>query len=313
MSKHIRACQRQVSNHQHSLNQETEMDLVCTTIWCDALLGEVNDSKLTGKKRKKTFFYIMLDKWMVNSNVKCKTLKCKTKYEAGKCHYAKHIKKEDCFTVISGKGHLSLSQTKQQTYTSTGFWLTGLVFIVFTVSYTAICILKRFERIPVKHAYKLFYTGRMPLLVQNLQYERLFENQPYVLWILWYDTLLHITCTLQTICWLTLQLLPRFFWPNWILLLVLFSIFSVLILCSRLRWLADSYWTHVLLLLLQHPINGLFSGTTWVSRHLKGKRFWILLVQEMMGWQWHQLDHMQITCTSLQTDNHASTSPVRFL
>jgi len=29
----------------------------------------------------------------------------------------------------------------------------------------------------------------------------------------------------------------------------------------------------------------------------------------MMGWQWHQLDHMQIIYTSLQTDNHASTSP----
>ena len=27
----------------------------------------------------------------------------------------------------------------------------------------------------------------------------------------------------------------------------------------------------------------------------------------MMGWQLHQLDHMQIICTSLQTDNHAST------
>jgi len=27
-----------------------------------------------------------------------------------------------------------------------------------------------------------------------------------------------------------------------------------------------------------------------------------------MGWQWHQMDHMQIICTSLQTDNHASTS-----
>jgi len=27
----------------------------------------------------------------------------------------------------------------------------------------------------------------------------------------------------------------------------------------------------------------------------------------MMGWQWHQLDHMQIICTTLQTDNHAST------
>ena len=26
----------------------------------------------------------------------------------------------------------------------------------------------------------------------------------------------------------------------------------------------------------------------------------------MMGWLWHQLDHMQIICTSLQTDNHAS-------
>jgi len=25
----------------------------------------------------------------------------------------------------------------------------------------------------------------------------------------------------------------------------------------------------------------------------------------MMGWQWHQLDHMQIICTTLQTDNHA--------
>jgi len=30
--------------------------------------------------------------------------------------------------------------------------------------------------------------------------------------------------------------------------------------------------------------------------------------QEMMGWQWHQLDHMQIICTLLQTGNHASTS-----
>jgi len=23
----------------------------------------------------------------------------------------------------------------------------------------------------------------------------------------------------------------------------------------------------------------------------------------MMGWQWHQLEHMQIICTLLQTDN----------
>jgi len=32
----------------------------------------------------------------------------------------------------------------------------------------------------------------------------------------------------------------------------------------------------------------------------------------MMGWQWHQLDHMQIDCTFLQADNHASTLSLSF-
>jgi len=63
--------------------------------------------------------------------------------------------------------------------------------------------------------------------------------------------------------------------------------------------------------LLLYPFNGLFSGTTSVSRHQRNKPFWIL-EQEMMGWQWHQLDHMQIICTSLQTDNHTRTSPLSF-
>jgi len=31
-----------------------------------------------------------------------------------------------------------------------------------------------------------------------------------------------------------------------------------------------------------------------------------------MGWQWQQLDHMQIIFTLLQTDNHVSTSPLCF-
>jgi len=31
-----------------------------------------------------------------------------------------------------------------------------------------------------------------------------------------------------------------------------------------------------------------------------------------MWWQWHQLDQMQIICTSLQTDNHTSISPLSF-
>jgi len=29
--------------------------------------------------------------------------------------------------------------------------------------------------------------------------------------------------------------------------------------------------------------------------------------------QWHQLDHTQVICTSIQTDNHASTLSVNFL
>ena len=50
-----------------------------------------------------------------------------------------------------------------------------------------------------------------------------------------------------------------------------------------------------------NPFHSLFSRTTWVSWHKKCKPFWILMKQEMMGWQWHQLDHMQIICTLLQT------------
>jgi len=28
----------------------------------------------------------------------------------------------------------------------------------------------------------------------------------------------------------------------------------------------------------------------------------------MTGWRWHQLDHMQIICIFLRTDNHTSTN-----
>jgi len=31
----------------------------------------------------------------------------------------------------------------------------------------------------------------------------------------------------------------------------------------------------------------------------------------VLRWQWHQLDHMQTICTSLQTDNHTNTPPPR--
>jgi len=60
----------------------------------------------------------------------------------------------------------------------------------------------------------------------------------------------------------------------------------------------------VMELLLLHPFNGLFSRTTWVSRYQEGKTSLDLNQARddgVLGWQWHQLDHRQTICTSLQT------------
>jgi len=59
------------------------------------------------------------------------------------------------------------------------------------------------------------------------------------------------------------------------------------------------------------PFNGPFPGLPGWAGTRKVKPLWILLKQES-EWQWHQLGHMQV-CTSLQTDNHASISPLSFL
>ena len=59
------------------------------------------------------------------------------------------------------------------------------------------------------------------------------------------------------------------------------------------------------------PFNGLFSRTTWVSRYQKGKTNLDFIGARDSEWQWHQLGHMHV-CTSLQTDNHASTPPLCF-
>ena len=61
-----------------------------------------------------------------------------------------------------------------------------------------------------------------------------------------------------------------------------------------------------------HPYKGPFSGTTRVSRYQKGKTNLDFTEAQDSEWQWHQLGHMQV-CTSLQTDNHASTPPLSFL
>jgi len=57
----------------------------------------------------------------------------------------------------------------------------------------------------------------------------------------------------------------------------------------------------------EHPFNGPLSGTTRVSRYQKGKTN----LDFDSEWQWHLLGNMQV-CTSLQTDNLASTSPLSF-
>ena len=49
-----------------------------------------------------------------------------------------------------------------------------------------------------------------------------------------------------------------------------------------------------------------------MSRYQKGKANLDFTEARDSEWQWHQLDQMQV-CTSLQTDNHASTSQLSFL
>jgi len=84
-----------------------------------------------------------------------------------------------------------------------------------------------------------------------------------------------------------------------------------------------------------HPFNGPLSGTTpRVGRYQKGKTNLDFTEARDSEWQWHQLGHMQVwygmvnadlysaiitkvsnaqVCTSLQSDNHASTPPLSFL
>ena len=60
------------------------------------------------------------------------------------------------------------------------------------------------------------------------------------------------------------------------------------------------------------PFNGPLSVTTQVSRYPKGKTNLDFTEARDSEWQWNPLGHMQV-CTSLQTDNHASTPLLSFL
>jgi len=77
----------------------------------------------------------------------------------------------------------------------------------------------------------------------------------------------------------------------------------------------SAFWLHFTFLtsvtITTHtPFNSPFSGTTQMSRYQKGKTNLDFTEARESEWQWHQLGHMQV-CTSLQTDNHASTPPLR--
>jgi len=48
-----------------------------------------------------------------------------------------------------------------------------------------------------------------------------------------------------------------------------------------------------------------------VGQYQKGKTNLDFTEARDSEWQWHQLSHMHV-CTSLQTDYHASTSPLSF-
>ena len=84
-----------------------------------------------------------------------------------------------------------------------------------------------------------------------------------------------------------------------------------LVLHGRSNWLVVSFCVHEIYCTHTHPFNGSFSGTTQVSQYQKGKTNLDFTEARGSEWQWHQLGHMQV-CISLQTDNHASTPPLKF-
>ena len=72
----------------------------------------------------------------------------------------------------------------------------------------------------------------------------------------------------------------------------------------------------VFVLLPLYPFDSLFSRTTWISQYQKGKTSLDLNEASddgVLEWHWHQLDHMQTVCTSLQTDSRTNTSSINIL
>ena len=72
-------------------------------------------------------------------------------------------------------------------------------------------------------------------------------------------------------------------------------------------------YTLLIIIIIIHPFNDLFSKITWVSRYQKSKTNLDLNeARDDVVLGWHRLDHMQTICTLLQTDNHTNTSSLNF-
>ena len=76
-------------------------------------------------------------------------------------------------------------------------------------------------------------------------------------------------------------------------------------------WPSRIFQSHVSRVFSPTPFNGPFSGTTRVSLYQKGISNLDFTEATDSEWQWHQLVHMQV-CTSLNTDNHISTTSLSF-
>jgi len=92
----------------------------------------------------------------------------------------------------------------------------------------------------------------------------------------------------------------RLLWPQ-ITVTSLHSCLHAYMTHAENHWDQDTH-THT-------HLTALFPGLPRWAGTRKIKPIEILLKQDS-EWQWHQLGHMQV-CTSLQTDNHASTPPLR--
>ena len=68
----------------------------------------------------------------------------------------------------------------------------------------------------------------------------------------------------------------------------------------------------IIIIIIITRLTAFFSGTIRMSQYQKGKTNLDFTEARDSEWQWHQLGRMQV-CTSLQTDNHASTPPLSLL